>query len=83
MEGAGVEAGGDNGIVGEMAAAADEFVGEFGLDFHFVDAGFDEVANAAEAGLGDVAGLSEEGDFEFGFDGAQPVHEGGQPLVFV
>jgi len=83
VEDAGVFAAGDDGVVGEIAAAPDEFMGEFGLDFGFVDAGLYEAGDALEAGVGDVAGGAEEADFLVGLHGTEGVQEAGEALVIV
>ena len=83
VQGAGVDTGGDDGVVGEAGAAAGEFVGEFGLDFDFVDAGLDLFEEVAEALFGDGDGLFEEFDFRLGFNDAQLVQEAGEAVVLM
>src|SRR5438552_15869699 len=81
MQRAGIGAGSDNGIVGKLTALAEELVGELGFDFHLVDAGLDEAADAAEAVFGDRASAADQRKFEFGFNDTKFVHEPGQALV--
>ncbi len=84
VEDTGVAAAGEDGGVGEAArAGAGELVDVFGLDLPFADAGFQEAEDAAEACLGDIAGLLDEGDFLIGFDSAELVDERGEALVAV
>jgi hypothetical protein len=84
VEDTGVAAAGEDGGVGEAArAGAGELVDVFGLDLPFSDAGFQETEDAAEACLGDIAGLLDEGDFLIGFDNAELVDERGEALVAV
>lgn len=76
MEDAGVCPAGDDGGVGEApGAGADELVDEFRFEFPFADAWLYEWEDAAEACFGDFAGFFCEGDFFFGFNGAELVDE--------
>lgn len=56
---------------------------EFGFDFPFSDAGFDEGKDAAEAGFGDVTGVLDVRNFLGLFDAAEGVHEWGEAFVAV
>ena len=81
MEDAGVFAGSDDRRVGELAAAADEFVGKFGFDFVFENAWANEAGHAFEASLRDAAGFFNEADFVRRFDDAKPMHQSPQAMI--
>ena len=83
VQGAGVGTGGDDGVVGEAGAVAGEFVRQFGLGFDFVDAGFHEFQEAAEASLGDGDGLFQKLDLRLGLHDAQAVQEAREAVVLV
>src|SRR6185369_10634621 len=83
MQDAGIFAAGDDGRIGELAAAPDKFVGELGFELHFIDARLEEAADAAETGPGDIAGFAEQADFGGGLDGAKPVRQPAETLIVV
>ena len=77
---AGVRAGGDDGN-GETTPSADEFVGEFRLDFVFGHARPGEAEGAVKSRRRHLARPANEIHFRLGLDGAQPVQERGEAPV--
>ena len=84
VQDAGVLAAADDRVVGEAArAAADELVGQLGLDLPFADARLDEAQQAPEPGLRNVAGPLDDGELDRVLDHPQAVHQGREALVAV
>ena len=84
MEDACIEAGADDGRVREAAgAAAQEFVHELRLNLVLHDAGLDELQDAVEARLGDVARTLHLVDFRGLLEGADGMQDGRAALDFV
>jgi hypothetical protein len=63
MQRTGILATGNDGRVGEIAAAPDKFVGKLGFDLVLHHSRLHEPAHPEKAGFGDRAGLPDKGDF--------------------
>ncbi len=84
MEHAGVRSGGDDGRVGKAARPlAEELVGQLGLDFKLMRAGFHKPAHAPEAVARDARGLAQGRYLGGVLLTAQAVHERGQAAQVV
>ena len=83
MQHTGILAAGDDRRVGKLAALPQEFVGELGFDFHFIDARPNKTAHAPEPGFRDRARLAQQRQLALRFHGPQPMHDPREPLIIM